>query len=300
VRAKGFWVKDATVSPDGIWVAYLATLARPGHEGPDRAVFVRKLADKDDEKRLTWRKYGHLLGWVGGTLYYRGGDDMEAKDTGDLFVTASMKVFAYDTKTEKTVEFDLPEDHLPEYLLPDGKAVITEKWTTDGKTATGKLCRVTLAEGKVKELLDLGKDTFGGYERRGAMSPDGGTLLGLWTVCKEAELVGKGKFHPFGEAQLSRDGRQVVDPVLIDTATGKKAELELKHERGPIGTRWAWSPDGKQAAMVVSKNHARKDDDPPNKPETWDYVITLFAADGTNAKQVATVEAGLQLGFDWR
>lgn len=302
VRADNFWVKNASVSPDGVWIAYLATMVRPGHEGPDRAVFIRKITDKDGEKRLTWRKFAHILGWVGNTLYYRGGDEYDTKNPDPLgiFVTSSMKVFTYDTKTEKTAEFDLPEDHLPEYLLPDGKAVITEKWTVDGKKATGKLCRVTLANGKVKELLDLGASTFGGYGRPGTVSPDGGKLIGLWSVSEKTEVRGEGKMYPFGDAHLMRDGREDVYPVFIDTTTGKQTELKLKHEPGPLPTRWAWSPDGSKAAMVRSKTHHRQNDDPPNKPETWDYVITVFAADGTGAKEIATVEGGLLFGFDWR
>jgi len=303
VRANNFWVKDATVSPDGVWVAYLATMVRPGHEGPDRAVFIRKVADKDGEKRLTWRKFGCTLGWVGHTLYYRGGDEYDTNNPDPLgiFVTGSMKVFAYDTRTERTAEFDLPEDHLPEYLLPDGKTVVTEKWTVDGKKATGKLCRVTLANGKVKELLDLGAGTFGGYGKPGAMSPDGGKLIGLWAVSEKTEVRGEGKMSPFGDAHLMRDGREDVYPVLIDTTTGKQTELKLlKYEWGPIGTRWAWSPDGSKAARVVSKQRGVSGNDPPGRAETWDYVITVFAADGTGAKEVATVEAGLLFGFDWR
>ncbi len=207
-----------------------------------------------------------------------------------------MTVFAYDTKTEKTAEFELPEDHLPEHVTPDGKTVITEKWTPDGKTATGKLCRVTLANRKVKDLIDLGNEGYGG----GAVSPDGGQLLGLWSVSEKTGLVGKGKMRPFGEAYQTCDGRQDVFPVRLDTTTGKRTELKLDHEQGPIRTRWAWSPDGGKAAMVQSKNRARRNDDPPDRPETWEYVVTVFAADGTGAKQVATVEGGLLHGFDWR
>lgn len=298
---KSFHEKDAAVSPDGKWVAWDAQLVRPGGSGPDLAVFVRKLADKDGETRLCWRKYAHILGWVGDTVFYRGGDeyDQNKPDPLGAFVTASMKVFAYDTKTEKTAEFELPEDHLPEYLLPDGKAVLTETWAVKRKKPAGKLCRVTLADRKVTELCDLGQETFGGYEVPGAVSPDGRKLVGLWVKCEKFELAGRGELRPFGEAYDLRHGPEVDTPVFIDTTTGKRTELKLKHERGPLGTRWAWSPDGTKMAVVQSRERAERTDDPPNKPQTWDYVVTVLAADGTGAKKVTSVEAGWLVGFDW-
>lgn len=302
VRAEGFWAKQACVSSDGAWLAYTATMVRDGHEGCDREVIVRKLADKDGEKMLTYRKYADLLGWVGGTLYYRGGDeygDGKPEPHGH-YVTTTMKVYAYDTKTEKTAEFELPEDHLPQYLLPDGKAVLTRTWAVDDKTATGKLCRVTLANGKVTELCDLGKETFGGYRTPGAVSPDGGVVAGIWTTGEKLTVQGKGKARPFGEAYASPDGKLILTPVLLDTATGKRTELKVKYEANSYGEFWAWSPDGKKLARVETRPHTRSDADPPGKRETWDHVITVADADGGGAKEVAAVEAGHLFGFDWR
>lgn len=302
LRAKNFWAKAACVSPDGKWVAYTATMVRDGHEGCDREVVVRKLADKDGDTLLTYRKYGDALGWVGGTFFYRGGDeygDGKPEPQGH-YVTVTMKVFAYDTATEKTAEYDVPEDHLPLHLLADGKAILTETWDIDGKTATGTLCRVTLATGKVTELCDLGKETFGGYRKPWAVSPDGGRVAGIWTKGEKLNVQGKGKVRPFGEASAGPDGKLTTTPVLLDAATGKRTEWKVKYEENSFGEFWAWSPDGKRVARVETRPHARQNDDPPNKPETWDYVITVCDADGTGAKPVATVEGGHLFGFDWR
>lgn len=302
VRAEGFWAKQACVSPDGKWLASSITMVRDGHEGCDREVLVRKLTDKDGDKKLTYRKYADLLGWVGETLYYRGGDEYGDGKPEPLghYVTATMKVYAYDTKTEKTAEFELPEDHLPQYLLPDGKTILTETWTIDDTTATGKLCRVTLANGKVTELCDLGKETFGGYRKPGVMSPDGGTVAGIWTKGEKLDVRGSGKVRPFGEAYAGPDGKLTDTPVLLDTVTGKRTELKMKYERDSFGEFWAWSPDGKKLARVETRVRGRRSTDPPDKRETWDYLITVCDANGNGAKEIATVEGGHLFGFDWR